>query len=347
MQRVFTPPSGPGRVCARVLLPVLLLTAVLGRPPAAEPLFALDVEPAPLAENVGLRDTVGKIRFLGMLVIPTVTIKELRLSQLSDIAWDEDTGVLYAISDKGALFHLHPTIRDGILVDLKLSRAVPLREIKTNRPLRDRRADAEGLDILRGNNGHPNDAELIVSFERHPRILRYRPDGYALGEYTLPEALADSDAYSHPNRMLEAVCRDPRFGILTTPEKPLAQDAPGYNRLHSLSGKSWRYPVADQNRVTGLSCLGNGEVLVLEGNFGTRFWRSHTTLKRVRLADTAAADAPLRPETLFTLESSKGYQIDNFEGIARHRGNRFFLVSDDNDFFLQRTLLLYFELLNE
>lgn len=346
MPRIFRPPIGSWRTCAGALLLAVSLAA-LGRLPAAEPSVALDAEPAPLAENVGLRHTVGKIRFNGMLVIPSRTIEGFQLSQLSDIAWDEDAGVLYAISDKGVLFHLQPTIRDGVLVDLALARAVPLRELETGEPLRDRRADAEGLDILHGDNGRANDAELIISFERYPRVLRYRPDGRALGEYTLPAILADREAYSHPNRMLEAVCREPRLGILAMPEKPLRKEAPGQNRLYSLSGESWRYPIDDQNRVVGLSCLGNGEVLVLEGNFGTRFWRSHTTLKRVRLPDGAPADTLLHPETLFTLESSKGYQIDNFEGIARHRGNHFFMVSDDNDFFLQRTLLLYFELLQE
>jgi hypothetical protein len=48
-----------------------------------------------------------------------------------------------------------------------------------------------------------------------------------------------------------------------------------------------------------------------------------------------------------SLDSGKGHQIDNFEGLARHRGNRFFLVSDDNDLFLQRSLLMYFELLDD
>lgn len=314
---------------------------------AAEPLLALDVQPAPLAANLPVGGTIDGIRFLGMLVIRSVTIKGARLSQLSDIAWDDDAEVLYALSDKGALFHLHPIFRDGVLTDLKLSRVAPLRELRTDRPLRDRRLDAEGLDIRRGRNGRKDDAELIVSFERDPRILRYRPDGYALGEYTLPPALADRKAYGNPNQMLEAVCYDSRFGVLTAPERPFFErELAGYSRIYNLAGASWRYPIDAKDRIVGLYCLGNSEVLVLEGNFGIRFWRSHTTLKRARLPESAA-EVTLEPRTLFRLESSKGYQIDNFEGIARHRGNRFFLVSDDNDFFLQRTLLLYFELLDE
>lgn len=346
MLNAVSPPRGGARAIARVFLLVSALVAALPLA-AADPPLELEVQPAPLAANIQPRGVIGKLRFLGMLSIAPISIAGLRLSQLSDIAWDDNAGILYAISDKGILFHLQPVFREDVLTGLRLLRAAPLRELKTAKPTRDRRIDAEGLDLLRDNDRHGKDARLIVSFERYPRILRYRTDGTAVEEYALPQALADREAYVQPNRMLEAVCHDPRFGILTMPEKPLEHEASGYNRLYSLSGESWRYPIAEEDRVVGLSCLGNGEVLVLEGNFGTRFWRSHATLKRVRVPDATGRDAPLQPQTLFTLESRKGYQIDNFEGIARHRGNRFFLVSDDNDFFLQRTLLLYFELLDE
>jgi hypothetical protein len=335
-----------GALGARVAALLLVASCALaaGRPAAAE-LLSLGAIPAPLAENVAIGDTVGKIRFLGMLSIPGNTVDGLRVSQLSDVAWDENAGILYAISDKGILFHLHPILRDGVLVDVKLSRAVPLRDLKTGKPLEGRHADAEGLDILPNPSGRAGDTELIISFERYPRIMRYRTDGHAVGELTLPPVLAKIESYDSPNHMLEATCRHPQFGVLTIPEYPLVGETPGFNRLFTMSGESWRYPIEDGNRVVGLSCLDSGDVLVLEGTFGSRFWRSHTTLKRVHLTNAPTAE-PLRPEQLVTLEPSKGYQIDNFEGIAHHRGKRFFLVSDDNDFFLQRTLLLYIELID-
>lgn len=312
----------------------------------ADELLALDAEPASLGENIAVGDIVDKIRFLGMLVIPHININDVRLSQLSDIAWDKNAGVLYAVSDKGALFHLHPIIRDDTLVDVKVSRAVPLRDLESGKPLEDRHADAEGLDILPNPSARSDDTELIVSFERFPRIVRYHTDGYAVGEYRLPAPLNDAARYVSSNRMLEATCHHPRFGVLTIPELPLKNEAPGYNRLFALSGgKSWLYPVEDGSRVVSLACLDNGDIVMLEGTFGTRFWRSHTTLKRIRLADLQA-DRTLRPESVVTLEPTKGFQIDNFEGIAHHRGKRFFLISDDNDFFLQRTLLMYFELID-
>jgi hypothetical protein len=307
-------------------------------PAVAAPLHTQSV---PLAENVPIGTRVDNIRFLGMLSIPNTILENgLRLGQLSDIAWDDQAGVLYTISDKGALFHLRPKFAGDILVGLELLRAVPLRELKTGQPLRQRRADAEGLDLVRRPDGS---AELLVSFERFPRIVGYHPDGHGIAERRLPTPLADAKAYSNDNNMLEAMCHDPLFGIITMPERPLKKEIAGYNRLYDFVGRSWGYPLSDDDSVVALECLGNGDVLVLERDLGTVFWNFRISLRRVHLP-AEITDTPLDVETLMVMDTRKGFQVDNFEGITRHRGKRFFMISDDNDLFLQRTLLLYFEL---
>ena len=54
----------------------------------------------------------------------------------------------------------------------------------------------------------------------------------------------------------------------------------------------------------------------------------------------------LLSQTLVRLDDANGLSLDNFEGLTRHRGQRYFMVSDNNDVFVQRTLLLYFEILD-
>ena len=93
-----------------------------------------------------------------------------------------------------------------------------------------------------------------------------------------------------------------------------------------------------------LECLPDGDVLVLEREFTPAFLRLVITLRRVQLPAGAAADSRLKSETLAVLDSSQGWRRENFEGLARHRGNRFFMISDDNDTLFQRTLLVYFEI---
>jgi hypothetical protein len=307
----------------------------------------LETRSVALSENIKVGDRIGRIRFLGMLQLPNPTVDGMRLSQLSGLAWDDDDGILYAISDKGFLFHLQPVFENGALTGVKLLKAFHLREAGSNKPLKGTRADSEGMDILNGRNGRKDDAELIVSFERFPRIVRYRTDGYAIEESPLPAPLNDARMYPDSNKMLESVCADSKLGTLTVPEAPLKGERQGVTRIFSLDGKSWLYPLPAGNRISALECLSNYKVMVLESNFTGLLGRLEVFLKLATLSPDSSLTEPVPIETAVALDTGKGHQIDNFEGMARHRSNRFFLVSDDNDLFIQRSLLMYFELLDK
>ena len=286
----------------------------------------------------------GKMRPLGMLELSNVTINGLRLGDLSDLAWDDDDNVLYALSDHGALFWLRPIFDNCMLADVMLLKAVPLRELDGANLPPGKHLDSEGMDILLGHNGIKGDAELLISFERVPRIVRYRPNGHALHEYTLPAPLREIKAYRGPNQELEAVTVDAKHGILTAPEYPLKSEVKGYNRIFNLSGSSWLYPIAPNSGIVSMKSLGKRGLLILERDYKSVLPGFLVSLKKVATLQ-ADSSVPLSVETLVTLDSSKGFNIDNFEGLAAHRNNRFFLVSDNNGMFFQRTLLLYFELL--
>jgi hypothetical protein len=307
---------------------------------------ALETRQVTLSQNMKPGDRAGRLRFLGMLELPVVTRDSRQLSQLSGLAWDDDDGILYALSDKGSLFHLQPLFEGDILTGVKLLRALPLRELGSDKPLRGWRIDAEALDIVNGRNGRRHDAELIIGTERVPQIMRFRPDGYAIGAHTLPAPIDKAGSFRDPNKILEAVCADSALGVLAMPEVPLKTERGGYNRIFSVTGRSWLYPSAPGDRITAMECLGRGQVMVLQQNYQTPFSQVVVMLRRVQLTPGSPAQ-PLKPETVVTLDSNKGFQIDNFEGLARHRGNRFFMVSDNNDLFVQRTLLMYFELLDD
>jgi hypothetical protein len=319
----------------------LLFSGLLAGAAAAETL--LETRQVALSQNMKPGDRAGRLRFLGMLELSEVTRDSRRLSQLSGLAWDDDDGILYALSDKGSLFHLQPLFEGDILTGVKLLRALPLRELGSDKPLRGWRIDAEGLDIVNGRNGRRNDAELVISTERVPQIMRFRADGYAIGAHVLPAPIDKAGSFRDPNKILEAVCADSTLGVLAMPEVPLKNERGGYNRIFSVAGHSWLYPSAPGDRITAMECLGQGEVMVLQQNYQTPFGQVVVMLRRVQLTPGSPAQ-PLKPETIVTLDSNKGFQIDNFEGLTRHRGNRFFMVSDNNDLFVQRSLLMYFEL---
>ncbi|HCU53389.1 MAG TPA: hypothetical protein DIC36_03600 [Gammaproteobacteria bacterium] len=335
-------PSGHGQLLRALWFLVPVLAAFSTASAAQEPLPLLKARRISLCESPPACEHVGGIRVLGMLELPPLDVAGHKLSQLSDLAWDDDDGVLYAVSDRGTLYGLRPAFDQDRLTGVSLISAAPLIDPKTRKPVRFRRSDSEGLDILNGRNGRKGDAELLVSFEGEPRLARHRPDGSIIAEVPLSAPLNDIGQYRY-NRMLEGVCVHPREGILTAPEEPLLIDN-GVARLYRQDGRSWPLPTP-RGGIVALECLPNGDVLVLERDFTTIVLRFVITLRRVHLPENAAADTTLKSEVIAVLDSADGLTVDNFEGLTRHRGNRFFMISDNNDVFLQRTLLMYFELL--
>jgi hypothetical protein len=326
-----------------------LLLALLAAAPATsrgqDSFPSLEAKVVHLCEPVSACEHIGKLRLRGALELPARTVNGTRFSGLSGLAWDDDENILYALTDHGVLFHLRPVFRNGQLADVRFLHAASLLDPRTRRPVRWRRSDSEGLDIINGRNGKKSDAELLVSFEREPRIVRYRPDGTYIADVPLPAALRDVHRYRGGNTMLESVCLHPREGILTAPEKPL-DDETSTARLYRMDGGSWRFP-ANPGGIVALECLPGGDVLVMEREYSSLSLHWVVTLRNLRLPPGTPLDSLLVTETVTTLDSDKGLHLDNFEGLTRHRGNRFFMVSDDNDVFIQRTLLVYFELVDQ
>jgi hypothetical protein len=324
-----------------------LLLALLAAAPAAgwaQVSFpSLQARVIDLCESPPTCEHIGRLRLLGALVLPSRTVNGMRFSGLSSLTWNEDDNLLYALTDHGVLFSLRPVFRNGQLADVSLLHAASLIDPGTRKPVKWRRSDAEGMDILNGRNGRTGDAELVVSFEGEPRIARYRPTGQFIADVPLSGPLRDIRNYRY-NRMLEAMCIHPREGILTAPEEPLDRAA-GTAYLYRTDGNAWRF-TSSHGGIVALECLPDGDVLVLERDYSTLSLRWIITLRRLHLPAGTPPDSLLPAETVATLDSYQGLHIDNFEGLARHHGNRFFMVSDDNDVFVQRTLLVYFELLD-
>lgn len=276
---------------------------------------------------------------LGAVELDRVTVDGTPISGLSALAWDIDEQLLYAISDRGRIHHLRPAFRDGQLVSVELLASYKLRDQK-GKPLTGRWRDAEGAYVQHADNGKRGDSELVISFERTPRVIRYAPDGRQNGRYQLPPPLKDVSNYKKPNNALEAVTRHPDKGVLTIPQKPLRVDS-GY-RIHALDGQSWPYVIAEEkgNEVVAMEALPDGRIIVMERAWHSVWHPLVVTLQEVTFDGSGGADA----KPLARLSSADGWALDNFEGLTRHRDNRYFIVSDDNGESYQRTLLLYFEL---
>lgn len=327
----------------RFLLTCILIVGLNASACAAQ---GFKATPIPLSDQLNVGDVYAGIRLMGALRLANTEIEGQRLCGLSGLAWDEDAGILYALSDLGSLFHLRPEFNEqGYLTGLQSVAAYPLQD-HHNRPLRYPYNDAEGLAIRNGNNQVQGDAELLASFEVKPRVIRYSPTGLWRGEEQLPVLLRDIHNYRNSNQALEAIAIDSRWGVLVGTETPLRDDPSGQVRLFQLNGRSWSYPLgpAPNSALVDMEALPNGRLLTLERAFVAPLRPLIISLRRTELSAPGNA-APLKVTDVAIFDSSQGWLLDNFEGLTRHREQRFFMISDDNCSAWQSTFLVYFELL--
>gem|GEM_PF-162476 len=325
-------------------LAMAMLLALVTMPATAAGGAIAVSQPYRLSPHVAPGEITMGIRLLGSVELSRTSIAGLPLGGLSSLAWDQDESRLYALSDRGSLFHLRPTFDNGTLVRVEALTAFALRD-RRGRVLQGRHADAEGMVLQHADNGKAGDSLLAVAFERHPRIVRFRPDGRYVDQLELPADLHDASHFSDPNKALEALTWLPGLGFLTAPERPLAGAGKGTVSLFALDGRSWRYPLlATPNAsLVDMQALPDGSLLTLERGHGLMFLPIVISLRQTRVtADNAGQRLPV--STIAILDSSQGWSVDNFEGLSRHRGLKFFMVSDDNFNALQKTLLVYFEL---
>lgn len=106
------------------------------------------------------------------LVIPPHTVNGVKISELSGLAWDQDEQLLYAISDKGAIFHFKLDIQGKRLTAAEAVYAANLMD-KDGERIKKGRRDSEGLTLMNANNGKTGDSQLVIAFEGIPRIIRF------------------------------------------------------------------------------------------------------------------------------------------------------------------------------
>ncbi|HAI69612.1 MAG TPA: hypothetical protein DCM38_09280 [Gammaproteobacteria bacterium] len=307
--------------------------------------------PFSLSEHYQIGDIYMDIRLWGTVELPPNEINGLKMGQLSGLAWDEDEKLLYALSDRGIIFHLRPLIKNNTLTSVRVISAYLLKNTQ-GKTLRWR--DAEGIVILKGHNGIMGDSQLLIMLEIGPRLALFTPEGKPLDNYTLPKTLQTGKNYAGSNKILESVTVHPTFGIITAPEWPLKEANKPYSlkgehkiTLYTLNQRQWILPAfpAKNSGVVALETLEDGSILILERAFYSIYTPLIISLRRVWLSSCQSKTGlHSESEQVAIFDNTQGWHIDNFEGLTHHQGRYFFIVSDNNHSRWQRTLLSYFEI---
>jgi len=282
--------------------------------------------------------TVGRLRYRGGL---SLSASDDRFGGLSALHVSEDGTGLIALSDKGhwlrARLLYGPDGGPAGLEDAEMGELPGL----GGKKLRRRERDAESLAVL-------PDGSIVVAFERIHRLWRYPAGETAFAASPLLVKPLPGLTQAPANDGIEAltVLADGRLLAITEEMWRGAGRTRGW-----VGGEGgWRplsYPLVGDFRPTGAATLPSGDVVVLERSFSPL--RGPATRLRLLPGDAIAPGRRLTGTELGRL--APPLTVDNFEGIAiRQRADGtiwIYLLSDDNFNFLQRTLLLVFELLPE
>ena len=304
--------------------------------------MALATSAVPLNTEAAGETALGKLSYLAGLEIKS---PDPRFGGYSGLVLVDGGRRLLALSDLG--HWLSATIeRDaqGRLRNLTNGRFAAMLDDKGQPLTAKEDSDAESLrPDGRGN--------LVVGFERRHRVLSYKlnADGLPFGSPGLPVAPPADPAFAAQpeNGSLEslAVLPDGRWLLISED----GRDANGGARvwLRRADGSAWdvaSYQTTGIFQPTDAVALPNGDVLVLERRF-TVVGGVGARLARVRAAD-------IRPGHRMVGEELANWAppraVDNMEGMAVETDAQgrtiVWLISDDNQNPVQRTLLLQFRL---
>lgn len=291
----------------------------------------------------GISNDFMKVRILDSISYTGKTTNKIPFTEISDIAWDADENILYAISDEGLLYHLKLIIKNNKLSQLNLIKAKVLKD-KNGSPLKGKFSDSEGLTLLNANNKIKGDTKLIISFENKPRIEQFTTNGRREQSIKIPKKLTSRKNYRHNNKALESVVFHPKLGFLTAAERSVKSENSTTQVVYSDKGKEWKFNASkDRNSsITALEVLSNGDVLILERAYNGPFTPIVITLRELKI--NVCEKKHCAVETLARFDGSDGWSLDNFEGLTRLSDNQYLMVSDDNNNPLQNTLWVLFEI---
>ena len=304
------------------MLKFILLTIIIFTQLQAQ-LLKYDIKPSWLKSN-----SYKNIKILDSMELDFKDFNAIEVNELSALAYKKNK--LFAISNRGYLYHFNIQIQKNKVINLKLEKAVKLKK-KNNKKLKKKHRDAEGMVLV--------DNKLYISFERKPRVDIFSLNGKRITRYKLDDKLENIFNYQSKNKALEAIAYNKKYGIIVGAEKPLKNEDSKYHVLYAKNN-TWRFE-ADAS-LTAMEFIDENELLTLERSFNSFSRQRIIILKKVTL--TKEKNTISKSKILARLDSYDGWHLDNFEGLTKVGKKKFLMISDDNRGFFQKTLLVLFEI---
>jgi Esterase-like activity of phytase len=259
---------------------------------------------------------------LDHVALPEYTADGTKIAELSGLSWDAKAQLLYAVSDKGYLYHFKVAVEGDKFAVIDPVFGASIEDSNTSLLSWDL-TNAEAVQVHQGASG----TELLIAFEDGPAIGRFSRDGAFIDDVKLPSQLADANAYSGSNKRLESVTEMAPYGVLTAPEVPLITEPAGQHSIFAMDGRTWSFPAlqAKQDSVKELSPLHDGRLLVL---VRTRDPDSRDPQAHLRIVDIAKCESGAMCPVEDVVVSDPSLIADAFEGMAEIAPGLFVIVTD-------------------
>lgn len=262
---------------------------------------------------------------LSQVGIPNTSPTGIQVSELSALAWDQDEQLLYALSDKGILFHFRIKVEKNKILSADVVYAVHLA------PNEDSAAshwefDTEGLALNNANNGLLGDTELIAASERTHHLIYLTPMGEILRKLDVFSPLDNSLGYQGVNKGLEAVAYHADHGVLTAPEVPLKGGPHWTHTIYANQGQWSFLKYSKESRLKAIEVLPDGNLMVLERTKlkpRPSFKAYATSLQLINIRDCLP--------TKLCMAAKKAVLpmvTDNLEGLTYINDRQFLMVND-------------------
>jgi hypothetical protein len=286
----------------------------------------------------------GELEFRGGLVLNSPSP---HFGGWSDLIMSADGNSLFSISDVGSWMTADIKYAGGRPAELVNARLGPLLEVG-GKPLPSKREqDAESTALLEGTLAR---GTVLVGFERNHRIGRFEIRDRELQAPTGYLKLPPEARRMSPNQGIEALAvmrAGPFKGAVIAFAERFTRGS-GYHTGWMWVGdepKLIQLRDIDGFDMTGAAGLEDGSLLVLERRFR---WTEGVKM-RIRHLAAGEIKPGMRVDGRVLIQADSGFEIDNMEGLAVHRGDAgeliLSLISDDNfNPLLQRTLFLQFAL---
>lgn len=282
----------------------------------------------------------GRLEFLGGLVMKSV---DPNFGGWSSIRLRPDQTHFVGVIDNGDWI-TGAIARDasGRLAGLSDVDVTPMLAKSGKPDARKEKMDAESLAFRPG--------EVLVSFERVHRVDVYPDPGFGTSPPKRTLSKLIPDARLQANKSLETVVVAPRDGPLAGSPVVVAEEslnAAGDNYAAVLEGPRKGIFFVRRHGAFEISdgtFLPNGDLVLLERSFS--LLQGVAIRLRLIRADDIKPDATVDGEELMVADMS--YRIDNMEGVDAFRAadgaTHLILVSDNNNSFLQKNVMLEFRL---